>query len=50
VSKAWRSSGRVPVEALGIELEEDVDRVAGSFGNLGGVYTSVQPEGHAGVP
>jgi len=37
-------------DALGVDPEQDVDAVAGPFGDLGGGDSAVEPGGEAGVP
>ncbi len=39
----------VTIEALGIDLEQDIDRVPGTFGDVGRWDAGVEPERHPGV-
>jgi hypothetical protein len=36
------------MDALGVDAEQDINAVAGPFGDLGGVDAGVQPGGQAG--
>jgi hypothetical protein len=40
----------LPVDAVGVDLEQDDDAVPGPAGDLGGGHAGVQRQGHAGVP
>ena len=37
-------------EALGVDLEQDGEAVAGPLGNLSGEHTGIEPRRHRGVP
>ncbi len=40
----------LPVDAVGVDLEQDGDAVTGAAGDLGGGHPRVEPQRDAGVP
>ena len=46
----WLAAPALAVDAVGVDLEQDGDAVAGAAGNFGGGDPGVQPEGDGGVP
>lgn len=42
--------GPLAVDALGVDTQQDVDAVAGPFGDLGRVHAGVEPERYRRVP
>jgi hypothetical protein len=49
VADALVGGGGLAVDAVGVDLEQDGDAVAGAAGDLGGGHAGVQPQGHGGV-
>lgn len=45
----WLAASGLAVDAVGVDLEQDGDAVAGAAGDLGGGDPGVDPQGHGSV-
>src|ERR1039457_7006838 len=50
VADALVGGGGLAVDAVGVDLEQDGDAVAGASGDFGGGDPGVEPQGYGGVP